>query len=93
MLELPGTPWRDGAPWGEAEALVLAPVPGLGWKRVPGAARHGFTHFELEMALFAATVPVLEPPEGMEARPLAEAGAAMPTVMRRLLDLARAAAA
>ncbi len=93
MLELPGTPWRDGAPWGEAEALVLAPVPGLGWTRVPGAARHGFTHFELEMALFAATVPVLEPPEGMEARPLAEAGAAMPTVMRRLLDLARAAAA
>ena len=91
MLELPGTPWRD-APWAEAEALALAPVPGLGWRRLPGAARHGFTHFELEMALFAAAVPALEPPEGTEARPLAEAAAVMPTVMRRLLDLAGAAA-
>jgi A/G-specific adenine glycosylase len=92
MLELPGTPWR-GEPWGEVEALASAPVPGLSWRRLPDVARHGFTHFELEMALFAAEVPVLAPPEGMEARPLAEAAAAMPTVMRRLLDLARAAAA
>lgn len=91
MLELPGTPWRD-APWEEAEALPFAPVPSLEWRRVPGAARHGFTHFELEMALFAAEVPALAPPEGMEARPLAEAAAGMPTVMRRLLDLAAAAA-
>ena len=89
MLELPGTPWRD-APWDDAEALALAPLPGLDWKRVPGVARHGFTHFELEMALFAASVPTLTPPEGTEARPLAEAAAAMPTVMRRLLDLAGA---
>ena len=44
MLELPGTPWRD-APWADAEALALAPLPGLDWKRVPGvgAARlHAF---------------------------------------------------
>jgi A/G-specific adenine glycosylase len=51
-------------------------------------ARHGFTHFELEMVLYAATLPRLEPPEGMEMRPPAEAGAALPTVMRRLLELA-----
>jgi A/G-specific adenine glycosylase len=60
---------------------------------VPGVARHGFTHFELEMALFVADVPALAPPEGAEARPLAEAAAAMPTVMRRLLELAGTAAA
>ena len=92
MLELPGTPWRD-APWDAAEALAFVPAPGLDWRRVPGVARHGFTHFELEMALFAAAVPVLEPPEGMEARPLAETAAVLPTVMRRLLELAGAAAA
>jgi A/G-specific adenine glycosylase len=92
MLELPGTPWRD-APWEEREALALAPAPGLDWRRMPGIARHGFTHFELEMALFSASVPVLAPPEGTEARPLAEAAAAMPTAMRRLLALAAAAAA
>ncbi len=87
MLELPGTEWQ-AAPWGEAEALAHAPVPGPAWRRVPGVARHGFTHFELEMVLYAATLPHLEPPEGMEMRPLAEAGTALPTVMRRLLELA-----
>ncbi len=50
-------------------------------------ARHGFTHFELEMVLLAASVPRIAAPEGMEARSLAEAGSALPTVMRKLLDL------
>ncbi|WP_043361071.1 A/G-specific adenine glycosylase [Belnapia sp. F-4-1] len=87
MLELPGTPWRDEA-WTEAEALPHAPIPGLAWRRLPGIARHGFTHFELEMQLYAATIPRLDPPEGMEARDLKDAEAALPTVMRRLLALA-----
>jgi len=89
MLEIPGTPWRDGAAWTEAEALAHAPLGGLVWRRLPGLARHGFTHFALEMTLYAAEVPRLDPPEGMEARTLAEAGAALPTVMRKLLALAR----
>ena len=88
MLEVPGTPWRED-PWDEADAQAFAPVPGLRWRRVPGVARHGFTHFELEMLLLAASVPALVAPEGMEARALAEAGGALPTVMRKLLDLAR----
>jgi A/G-specific adenine glycosylase len=86
MLELPGTPWRDTA-WGTAEALELAPLQGLAWRPVPGLARHGFTHFELEMRLFTATVPAINPAEGLEARPLATAEAALPTVMRKLLAL------
>ena len=96
MLEVPGAPWRE-APWGQAEALAHAPVlpgpgpgPGLDWAPVPGVARHGFTHFELEMRLFAARVARLEPPPGLEARPLAEAAAALPTVMRKLLELGAA---
>ena len=88
MLEVPGTPWRE-APWTAAEAAEFAPLPGLRWRQVPGTARHGFTHFELEMLLLAASVPALVAPEGMEARALAEAGGALPTVMRKLLDLAR----
>jgi A/G-specific adenine glycosylase len=86
MLELPGTPWRE-SPWAEPEAQEFAPVPGLAWRRVPGIARHGFTHFELEMLLLAASVPQIEAPAGMEARGLAEAGGALPTVMRKLLNL------
>lgn len=88
MLEVPGTPWRD-APWDETEALPFAPVAGLRWRRVPGVARHGFTHFELEMLLLAAAVPALGQAAGMELRPLVDAPAALPTVMRKLLDLER----
>lgn len=86
MLEIPGAPWRESA-WMPAEALAHAPLPGLRWQRLPGVARHGFTHFELSMILFAATVPRLAPPAGMEARPLAAAAAALPSVMRKLLAL------
>ncbi|WP_149536595.1 A/G-specific adenine glycosylase [Siccirubricoccus phaeus] len=87
MLELPGTPWREGG-WETAEALPFAPRPGLRWQAVPGLARHGFTHFELEMRLFSAEVPALAVAEGEELRPLAGLGAALPTVMRRVLGLA-----
>ncbi|MDI3307451.1 MAG: NUDIX domain-containing protein [Acetobacteraceae bacterium] len=90
MLELPGTPWRE-SPWEAEEALAHAPLPGLAWRRLPGRARHGFTHFELEMTLFAAEIPAFDPPPGMEARPLAETAAALPTAMRRLLALAESA--
>lgn len=90
MLEVPGTPWRD-TPWEDAESLPHAPLAAP-WRRLPGLARHGFTHFELEMMLFAATLPAGAngPAEGEW---LAEDGAraAVPSVMRRLLDLAGAA--
>ena len=89
MLEVPGTPWRIGAPWTEAEAIAHAPVPAR-WYPVPGTARHGFTHFELEMILFAAPLPRGAVPEG-EWQPPEAARAAVPSVMRRLLDLAGAA--
>ena len=82
MLEVPGTAWRD-APWG-TEALEHAPVAAP-WQRVPGVARHGFTHFQLEMVLYAARLAGPEP-EGEWLAPAA-ARAALPTVMRRLLEL------
>lgn len=87
MLEIPGPAWRD-TPWEPAEALAAAPLPGLPWRAMPGVARHGFTHFLLELRLWVAEVPRLAPPAGMEARPLAGLGAALPTAMRKLLVLA-----
>jgi A/G-specific adenine glycosylase len=86
MLEVPGTPWREAA-WAAAEALAHAPVPGLRWTALPGEARHGFTHFELRMTLLAAR-HAGGAPEGFAWLPPAEAKAAMPTVMRKLLVLA-----
>jgi A/G-specific adenine glycosylase len=85
MLEVPGTPPRD-APWDEAEALPHAPLPGLPWRRLPGEARHGFTHFELRMTLLTTRADTPAPDACAWMAPEA-ARAALPTVMRRLLAL------
>ena len=79
MSELPGTPWRAEA-WSEADALAHAPMP-ASW-RLAGEVRHGFTHFELRIAVFAGTVAridaegFLHPIVGLDA-------AALPSVMRK----------
>jgi A/G-specific adenine glycosylase len=85
MLEIPGTPWRD-LPWTRREALRHAPLPDLAWRAIPGEAEHGFTHFELRMTLLSAGFggPA---PVGFDWMAPAAARAAMPTAMKRLLDL------
>ena len=85
MLELPGTPWRD-APWKEAEALPHAPLAAP-WRLLPGIARHGFTHFELEMVLYAAPLPGRAAAAEGEWLAWEDAHRALPSVMRRLLAL------
>ncbi len=79
MTELPGTPWRAER-WTEAEALALAPMPAA-W-RAAGEIRHGFTHFELHLAVYAASVARIEA-DGF----LRDAGAldseALPSLMRK----------
>jgi A/G-specific adenine glycosylase len=89
MLEVPGTPWRE-ARWNVPEALPHAPVAAP-WRLLPGLARHGFTHFEIEMVLFAATLPAGAAVPAGEWQDAQAARAAVPSVMRRLLDLAAAA--
>ncbi|MGE0225516.1 MAG: A/G-specific adenine glycosylase [Acetobacteraceae bacterium] len=84
MSELPGTPWRD-APWAAEEALVHAPLP-ADW-RPAGQVRHGFTHFELTIDLFAARVPRIAAP-GL-VRPITELSEeALPSVMRKCVRMA-----
>jgi A/G-specific adenine glycosylase len=88
MVELPGTEWR-AAPWDAAEALALAPMRAA-WHDV-GEVRHGFTHFELSIALFAARVERIEA-DGFR-RPAAILGAeALPSVMRKCVRMASGAA-
>jgi len=84
MTELPGTPWRDTA-WAEAEALAHAPMPAR-W-RAAGQVRHGFTHFELHISLFAAHVPAIAAP-GFTRAATALAGEALPSVMRKCVAMA-----
>ena len=84
MLALPGTPWR-ATPWLDPDISPHAPVPGVNWRALPGEARHGFTHRDLTMRLWAARVPHL--PQGAESLTLAEAARHLPTAMRKLLPL------
>jgi len=85
MTELPGTEWR-AQPWSAAEALPLAPMSAE-WQPA-GQVRHGFTHFELTIDLFAARVARIDAP-GF-ARPIsALAQEALPSVMRKCVSLGR----
>ena len=51
MIEIPSTPWR-AEPWTLAEAVGAAPAA-VEWSPLPGTVRHGFTHFQLELAVVA----------------------------------------
>ena len=87
MTELPGTAWT-AAPLSRAAALAQAPMPAA-W-RAAGQAAHGFTHFELILDIYAASVPVIAGraflcPAG------ALAGEALPSVMRKCIAVAQAA--
>jgi A/G-specific adenine glycosylase len=54
LMELPSTEWR-AEPWAPSEAIAAAPLP-TQWRELPGAVRHVFTHFELELRLLAGRV-------------------------------------
>jgi len=78
MIELPGTDWR-AEPWGP-EALAFAPMAAE-W-RPAGQVRHGFTHFQVIIELYAASVACIRG-AGL-VRPIAALGEeALPSVMRK----------
>ena len=79
MTELPGTPWR-AEPWGRDEALAHAPMHAA-W-RAAGEVRHGFTHFELRIAVYAASVPRIEA-DGFLREAAALRDEALPSLMRK----------
>ena len=85
MTELPGTAWR-AVPWGRAEALAHAPMSAA-W-RPAGEVRHGFTHFELSLVLFAAVVPRIEA-DGFVHPVVALDDEALPSVMRKCVRMVR----
>ena len=89
MMEVPSTPWR-AEPWPLAEALALAPVAGASWQALPGLVRHTFTHFTLELAVIAARVGAMAAAAGLWTQPQDFAAQALPTVMKKVVRLARA---
>ena len=84
MLELPGTPWR-GKMWGEVEAQGHAPARAA-WLPA-GGVRHVFTHFALDLRVWAGWVPVL--PACGEVVPRGEVlSAGLPGVMAKAARVA-----
>jgi A/G-specific adenine glycosylase len=92
MTEVPTTEWAQD--FDTEAALVGAPrFPAvkmrkpIAWRRIAGVVRHVFTHFPLELAVFAAELPAGTPaPKGMRWVVLSGLGGeALPSLMRKVL--------
>jgi A/G-specific adenine glycosylase len=90
MLETPSSPWAEGegtARSGTGHAPIKAE-----WKRLPGLVEHTFTHFHLELSVYRAEVGLDAEPKRAALpercrwlKPRELAGAALPSVMRKVL--------
>ena len=90
MLETPSSPWAE-AKGDCGSGTEHAPLK-ADWKKLPGLVEHTFTHFHLELSVYRAEV-------GLDAEPKRAAqpsrcrwltprelpGAALPSVMRKVL--------
>ena len=87
MTELPGSEWSAEY----KESARTAPIPGLKWKKALGVVRHVFTHFPLELTVYAAGVPKkTRAPKGMRFVALGALDEeALPSVMRKVIAHAR----
>jgi A/G-specific adenine glycosylase len=87
MLQPPLGAWRGEFP-DRKTALAEAPFTGA-WSKKPGFVRHGFTHFELEMEVYVGHFRARPNGEGIWLSPAEIMRAALPTIMRKLIDHAR----
>ena len=83
MMEVPSTAWR-AAEWREAEALAHAPVA-ADWTHLPGLVRHTFTHFYLELTVWAGCTGAELAADGRWVRLDDLADLALPSIMRKVV--------
>src|SRR6202051_924733 len=92
MTEVPTTEWRHD--FDEGNAHQGAPLFSSkkttkqgAWRKKAGVVRHVFTHFPLELSVYAADVPARTPaPAGMRWVALASLhGEALPSLMRKVV--------
>jgi A/G-specific adenine glycosylase len=89
MLEVPGGDWTA------APSPVVPPVVAA-WRLLPDPVEHTFTHFHLTLAVHSAREPAAALPGGGDWRLVAKhdlAGAALPSVMRKVVAKVLGAAA
>jgi A/G-specific adenine glycosylase len=83
MLEPPLGRWDADFPT-KAAALKQAPFAAA-WKKRGGIVRHGFTHFELEIEVYTATVSRRPKTVGEWVARERLSAVALPTVMRKIV--------
>ncbi len=88
MSEVPGSAWS--ADFAMASALDHAPLA-ADYRRITPPVRHVFTHFPLDLTVFAARVPAsTQAPQGMRFVPRKQlAQEAFPTVFVKAIEAAR----
>jgi len=92
MMEVPSTEWREGPAGDPAAAAAESPLP-LGSARVlEGTIRHGFTHFDLELAVVAGRASGRAPRDCVWCLPDAFGDHALPTLMKKIVRHALAKA-
>jgi len=87
MMEVPSTEWR-AKPWDDREAAKAAPLKAR-WHRLPGMVAHGFTHFDLELVILAATARGATTRDGIWVAPGSFKDQALPSVMKKVIAWAR----
>ncbi len=89
MTEVPTTDWTKDFDESAVRksAPRFAPKTSPKWRRIAGTVRHVFTHFPLELAVYAAAVPArTAAPTGARWVAIGElAGEALPSLMRKVL--------
>jgi A/G-specific adenine glycosylase len=79
MMEFPGTPWAPETP----DYREHAPAR-CAWRVLPGTVRHIFTHFRLELTVYAGICGGMKTAEGVWAPPETLGDYALPGVMRKV---------
>ena len=82
MLEPPLGPWTENFP---SDALKQAPFAAA-WKKRSGIVCHGFTHFELEIEVYAADLSKRPKIKGQWIAVEKLRDVALPTVMRKIVE-------
>jgi A/G-specific adenine glycosylase len=86
MTEVPTTAWTPD--FDDARALDKAPkLSRARWRRIPGVVTHVFTHFPLDLVVYATSVPAsARAPKGARWVALADlAHEALPNLMRKVV--------
>lgn len=87
LMEVPTSGWRE-TPWQPRAARGEAPAEAY-WRALPGIVAHGFTHFRLEIAVYAGKVDGRTAVDGIWCPPAKFAEHALSTLSRKIIRHAK----